>query len=232
MDRRDATALAALGVLAVVTISWWALALWPVPQADAEWLARLRFVCFGVNQTGLPDASGWLVLTLQPALMFSVLFAVWGANIRRGVVCLREKPNGRIATVILSAMGIALVGAGVVRVVRASMNANLDFAVIDDLPPDTYPRLDRKAPPLELVNQFGETVGLEQFQGRPVLITFAFGHCLTICPVVVYHAKEVHRRVASLDPAILVVSLDPWRDTPQRLGFLAKQWSLEPASLR
>ena len=227
MDRRDATALAAVGVLAAVTISWWALALWPVPQADAAWLTRLRFVCFGVRQSGLPDASGWLVLTLQPALMFGVLFAVWGPNIRRGVMSMRQNRNGRIATAFLSATGIALVGAGVVRVVQASIDANLDFSVGNELLPDTYPRLDRPAPPFELVDQFGETVGLAKFQGRPVLITFAFGHCQTICPVVVHDAKQVRQRLASLDPAILVVSLDPWRDTPQRLRFLAEQWGLE-----
>jgi cytochrome oxidase Cu insertion factor (SCO1/SenC/PrrC family) len=29
-----------------------------------------------------------------------------------------------------------------------------------------------------------------------------------------------------LDPAVVVVTLDPWRDTPSRLPHLAEQWGL------
>jgi hypothetical protein len=60
-----------------VTAAWWALALWPV-RATPEWLARARTVCFNVGPSGLPDASGWLVLVGQPLGMLAALMAIWG----------------------------------------------------------------------------------------------------------------------------------------------------------
>ena len=30
------------------------------------------------------------------------------------------------------------------------------------------------------------------------------------------------------DPAVIVVTLDPWRDTPSRLASIQRQWEMEP----
>ncbi|RMH18753.1 MAG: hypothetical protein D6701_05885, partial [Gemmatimonadetes bacterium] len=58
--RRDVFPLAALGVLALVTVLWWAFALWPLPSEAPAWLGRARAICFNTTETGLPDASGWI----------------------------------------------------------------------------------------------------------------------------------------------------------------------------
>ncbi|MBI3981893.1 MAG: SCO family protein, partial [Gemmatimonadetes bacterium] len=94
--------------------------------------------------------------------------------------------------------------------------------------PDTYPRLDRPAPPLTLTNQLGETLDLAALRGRPVLITFAYAHCTTICPVVVHDVLEARRALQDLAPVVVVVTLDPERDVPSRLPAIARQWSLGP----
>jgi len=61
-------------------------------------------------------------------------------------------------------------------------------------------------------------------------VTFAFGHCETVCPVVVRHARAAQEnarvRNPELSPRLVVVTLDPWRDTPSRLPHLAKHWEL------
>jgi cytochrome oxidase Cu insertion factor (SCO1/SenC/PrrC family) len=58
-------------------------------------------------------------------------------------------------------------------------------------------------------------------------VTFAFGHCTTICPAVVHQARQT-RLEAGEDLAIVVLTLDPWRDTPSRLPALLVQFGLDP----
>ena len=63
---------------------------------------------------------------------------------------------------------------------------------------------------------------------QPLLVTFAFGNCATICPVVVHQAVVALERLEGegIRAGLLVVSLDPWRDTPARLPSVAERWTL------
>jgi protein SCO1/2 len=97
--------------------------------------------------------------------------------------------------------------------------------------PTNYPRLDRPAPTLGLVDQLGDTITMKQLRGRPVLVTFAYAHCETVCPVVVHEVLRARARLAALDPAVVVITLDPWRDTPARLPAMAAQWRLPDGAL-
>jgi protein SCO1/2 len=83
-----------------------------------------------------------------------------------------------------------------------------------------------------LTDQSGETFDLARYmdRGRPVLVTFAFAHCETVCPVLVKDVLESQRiadQAPDIDrPAVVVVTVDPWRDTPSRLAHVAHQWGL------
>jgi protein SCO1 len=91
-----------------------------------------------------------------------------------------------------------------------------------------HPRLDRPTPELGLRNQHGETVTLAQLEGRPAFVTFAFGNCHDICPVVVEQARSARDEAWGPEgAALVVVTLDPWRDTPARLPALATRWGLD-----
>ena len=60
-------------------------------------------------------------------------------------------------------------------------------------------------------------------------MTFAFGHCETICPVVVRRVLAAQEALAADggEPwEVAVLTLDPWRDTPSRLGALHEQWEM------
>ena len=97
-----------------------------------------------------------------------------------------------------------------------------------------HPRTDFRAPTaLRLTDQAGETFDLARYmdRGRPVLVTFAFAHCETVCPVLVKDVLDA-QRIADEDPetdrpAVVVVTVDPWRDTPSRLPHVAMQWGLD-----
>ncbi len=93
--------------------------------------------------------------------------------------------------------------------------------------PDAYPRTFDPAPELGLADQSGTTVELAQLGGKTVLVSFAFAHCVTVCPVLI---GTLHAAIEGLPPsetAVVVITLDPWRDTPANLPAIAKAWRLE-----
>ena len=218
------TALAALAAILAITGSWWALALWPVESSSPGWLLRTRAVCFGSTPSGLPDASGWLLLVGQPLGMLIVLGTVWTAELRAGIALAMSRVAGQLALGIAGAALVAGIAGVTVRVARTderpfSAGIDRDLAV-------QLTRVNDAAPALDLVDQRGETVTLDAFRGRPVIVTFAYGHCDTICPVVVGDVITAERRLPDRSPAILIVTLDPWRDTPSRLDAIAGAWGL------
>jgi protein SCO1/2 len=219
------TSVGALAAIAIVTASWWTLALWPAGSGAPEWLLRTREVCFGAAPDGLPDAGGWILLVGQPLGMLIVLVAVWPDELRAGLALLTRRPVGQMAAGVASAAIVAGL-AGVV--VRVSGNEGEPFLVnpAGDLA-SRLTRVNQPAPSFALVNQTGETVTLEAFRGRPVLVTFAYAHCETVCPTLVADVLDAHRRTGGR-PAVLIVTLDPWRDTPSRLPALARAWGLPP----
>jgi protein SCO1/2 len=223
MRTRETAALGALGAILAITIIWWALALWPLADSAPAWLLRTRVVCFGSTSSGLPDAGGWLALIGEPLLLLGTLLTVWGGAVVHALRVLGRSGTGRSALSAASLLLLALTAAATVRVAGATGRP----APAAMLPDPAYPRLDRPAPPLDLVDQDGAPVTLERFRGRSVVVAFVYGHCQTVCPLVVEDVLRARRLLGDRAPAALFVTLDPWRDTPARLPSLAAQWRLE-----
>jgi protein SCO1 len=222
--RRGAPALTALALILAITAAWWALALWPLNAAAPAWLARTRLVCFGASLDGLPDAAGWVVLVGQPLGMLLLLLVVWGNDVRAGMRLLLERTSGQITVgVTLAAI---LIGAAGVAVRVRDANAQPFTADPTESLSRRLTRINDAPPALGLVDQTGRSVTLEQFRGRPVLVTFAFGHCETVCPLVVHAALFARDQLTKETPVVIIVTLDPWRDTPSRLAAIAEQWGV------
>lgn len=227
--REETQALAGLTALFVITAAWWTLALWPVAGGAPEWLARTRAVCFGVAEGGLPDTGGWIGLVGGPLGMLAILAAGWSRGIR-GLLRRARRSRGTAAAVGALALGVLLLltGAGWrVGAARAATPAGAATAfAAEGAAPATYPRLDRPAPPLTLRAHTGATLDLRDLAGRPVMVTFAYAHCATVCPLLVRGALRARESLAGTDaaPAVVVVTLDPWRDTPSRLPAMARDW--------
>ncbi len=235
-EPRDAggrVAVAALGAILAVTAAWFALALWPTSGATPDWVARTREVCFRPGDNGLPDAGGWLTLTGPPISLLLVLGFGWGGALRSGLGALAGRTAGRAglaAVVVLSLVGLGAVG---IRVAGATSGTLVASELAEPAQRSAPPvPLDRPAPALELVDQRGELRSLASLEGKTVLVTFAFGHCQSICPAVVREVLAARRRIAETGSpaAALIVTLDPWRDTPSRLPYLAKSWGLDDDS--
>lgn len=223
MLKRGTLPILALGTLLAITALWWSLALWPLPADAPGWLIRTRAICFGSAPGGLPDAAGWVALILQPTLMIAALLLVWAESLALGLRRMMASRAGRLAGAATAMAVLVGLGAAADRVARApgSVAANGDAMAVA-----AYPRLDRSAPALGLTDQHGVRLELDRFRGRPVLVTFAYGHCQTVCPLLVHDALEARALASGVDQAVVIVTLDPWRDTPERLPYLAEVWKL------
>lgn len=73
--------------------------------------------------------------------------------------------------------------------------------------------------PFTMVDQNGRTVTDKDFRGEPFLVFFGFTNCPDICPATLYEMSEVLRRLGpdADKTAALFVSVDPERDTPEKL---------------
>jgi protein SCO1 len=220
--------LATITVIFLISLGWWALALWPVPGGNPAWLDRARVVCFNAGPDGLPDVSGWMMLIGQPLLMYGFLVVVWPRGVLRALGWAFRRPVGVVGlgvAMLVVVGGLAWTGARVSTAMAAR-------APVIQLPQvmtaEEHPRLDWPSPELGLRNQHGEVVTLAHLEGRPAFVTFAFGNCHDICPVVVEQARSARDEAWGPEgAALVVVTLDPWRDTPARLPALATRWGLE-----
>jgi len=217
-------ALAALGAIGLVTVAWWALALYPAATAP-EWVSRTRLACFGAAPGGLPNAGGWILLVGEPIGMVAMLVAVWGDALRRDLKALAGRASGRM--VLGAAAGAFLWG--VVAAASVVLRATPDdgaFAVNQAkgaLAPAAI-----AAAPLALTDQSGQSFDLAHLSGAPVLVTFAFAHCETMCPTLVRDVLRTRREAQRDDIPLVIVTVDPWRDVPARLSSIATAWSLAP----
>ena len=221
---RARAAVTVLAVIVAITASWWALALWPVGAEAPGWLLRTREVCFGSTVDTLPSAAGWLLLVGQPASMVILLITIWGEELRAGLTLAtaRRWPTG--AGRRPGARRRRPRGS---RGPRSHGNAE-PFATGTMDVAAQLTRVSDVAPAVSLTDQFGREISLESFRGRPVIVTFAFAHCETVCPLIVADVLAARRRIDGVPPPVLVVTLDPWRDTPSRLGSIATSWRLDP----
>ncbi|GCE18097.1 SCO family protein [Dictyobacter kobayashii] len=70
------------------------------------------------------------------------------------------------------------------------------------------------APNFQLTDQYGKTISLAQFRGKPVIVTFLYTHCPDVCPLTAEHLHTTLQQLGSdaKNVAILAVSTDPRRD--------------------
>lgn len=221
-SQRPGLALIALVVIVVVTAAWWALAFFPPGAVEPDWLARTRAACFGSSHGGLPDAGGWILLVGEPAGMIAALYAGWRTALKRDLAVVRTQRASCAAAAIVAVLMIAGLAATGVRVAKM-IEAGRDMVT---LPPGTPVRVDAPLPLIVLVDQRGERHTLQELGDGRALLTFAFAHCASVCPATVGNLHAARRTALRADIPIVVVTLDPWRDTPDRLPTIAKEWML------
>ena len=85
-----------------------------------------------------------------------------------------------------------------------------------------------QAPDFELIDQYNNSVNMSQFRGKIVIITFVYTNCPDICPAVTFQMKKVAEELGSEfneSVVFLTMTVDPERDTPERLQRFASDYN-------
>ena len=85
-----------------------------------------------------------------------------------------------------------------------------------------------QATSFQLADQFGQTVSLEDFQGKVVLLTFLYTNCPDVCPITTSQLREAHALLGedADKVAIVAVSVDPERDTVASAHRFSERWNM------
>lgn len=81
-------------------------------------------------------------------------------------------------------------------------------------------------------NQHGNTMQLSDLKGRPVLLTMGYASCQFACPRLVSDLLAIEAKLTENEKeqlAVVFVSIDPERDTPEKLAAFFKQYKIDPS---
>jgi protein SCO1/2 len=115
-----------------------------------------------------------------------------------------------------------------VAVIAAVVGARLAISMRDDSAGSAAPQAAlaagtrlptaRALQDFSLLDQDGAPVTLASLRGRPTLLFFGFTQCPDVCPTTLALLSRVQQRATATNLRIVLVSVDPDRDTPQRLS--------------
>ncbi|WP_409410194.1 SCO family protein [Burkholderia sp. Bp9142] len=100
------------------------------------------------------------------------------------------------------------------------------------MPGTVHTMVEYAAPSVQLVRDDGQAVSLvkELDDGRPVILTFIYTSCTTICPMISQTLEQLQGELgADRDKVhIMSISIDPEADTPERLRTYAARFGAGP----
>jgi len=119
-----------------------------------------------------------------------------------------------VGTLILATLAGAWLGA------RTGAPAALEFGTRIDPP--------QPLPSTELTQQDGSTFDRTKLRGRWSLMFFGFTHCPAICPMTLTTLAQTRKQLTGLNPdelpQVLLISVDPERDTPELIARYVAQF--------
>jgi protein SCO1/2 len=87
----------------------------------------------------------------------------------------------------------------------------------------------RPLPAMAFVDEQGQPFGPERLRGHWSILFFGFTHCPDVCPMTLALLAQVEKNLTDLPaeqrPRIILVSVDPQRDTPEQLAKYVKSFS-------
>ena len=83
----------------------------------------------------------------------------------------------------------------------------------------------RPVPEVSLIDQSGKPFTTRSLEGHPTLMFFGFTHCPDVCPTTLARLAQVVKVANVPDLKVLLVSVDPERDTPQLLEHYVHAFS-------
>jgi protein SCO1/2 len=100
------------------------------------------------------------------------------------------------------------------------------------MPETTRHTVEYSIPDVMLVREDGKSVSLpaELNDGRPVVLSFIYTTCTTVCPVTSQTLSQLQQKLGTEQGRVHLVSIsiDPEQDTPARLADYAKKFDAGP----
>jgi len=85
----------------------------------------------------------------------------------------------------------------------------------------------KPVPAFALVDQARQPFSDDDLRGRPSLVFFGFTNCPYICPTTLAKLAQVKREAGVRDLRVVMVSVDPERDTPEALATYLRAFDPE-----
>lgn len=117
-------------------------------------------------------------------------------------------------TALMVSVAILAAALGVVAARWAETTAAPEKALLLDTP--------RALPEIRLVDHEGRPFGNERLSGSWSLVFFGFTHCPDVCPTALFTLDRALDELTEVPPgerpAVVMISVDPARDTPEKLA--------------
>lgn len=132
---------------------------------------------------------------------------------------MRQMRSTGLGIAAAGALVIAMLGIGLAR--GGHVGAGDRFAGTAYDPP-------QPAPGFQLVDHDGQRVRLADYRGTALLIFFGYTHCPDVCPLTLQKLSRVLGSMGDAadtsDVRVLLVTVDPERDTPEALAEYARRF--------
>jgi protein SCO1 len=92
------------------------------------------------------------------------------------------------------------------------------YSVTPQLSAGTWLPQGRALNDFSLLDHTGKPVTLADLRGQPSLLFFGFTHCPDVCPTTLMTLAQIRKKATIENLNIVLVSVDPERDTPQQLA--------------
>ena len=85
-----------------------------------------------------------------------------------------------------------------------------------------------KIKPFKLLNQFGDSVGIDDWGGKIIVANFFFTSCPSICPTLTSNMKKLQTAFIKTDTIVRFISftVDPSRDTVQKIKAYGDKYGI------
>ncbi len=192
--------------------------LWPsVADDPASFWAQLRLYCLGWDAATGGYRWQYPIANVAVAVAFTVtIWALWPHEVGCFLRALRAR-TGRGGALVLAAF--VLLTAAVPLVFSPAAGGKVGVT-----PVEPY-----AAPGFRLIDQDGRVADSGRLlRGQPTLLTFLYTDCPDACPAVVSRVKQALERMgSSSDARVVVVTVNPGRDTPERLRGQMTAWKVQ-----
>jgi protein SCO1/2 len=163
------------------------------------------------------STSPWRKNNIKSAILGKLYFSRSIGPIMLPLQSTQKPSSGNKSYFLFILVAIVAIGSGLLVQSSKTPPADLPEFKKTILLPTTKPLID-----INFTDHNGKQFGLEQFQGKWSVLFFGFTNCPDICPTTMQTLKQVK---ADLNQAgvwhnyqVVMVSVDPERDTPERLS--------------